>query len=233
VYDDSKRPPCSCARIDATLIAGPSPAHQGEFNVRWVAGIFIAIAIALPGGAQAAPPEKKLLDYYPLTPGTKWTYDVDPGNGRKIRLTNQIARIETIDGKSLARLETIINGRVAMTQHLLSTSEGVLRYRLGEADVSPPLRILKYPFKEGETWQAEQVIGHEQSKMSFKSGRHEELTLTAVKYQAISVECEINMDGARLKNTSWYAPDVGLVRDTRDLGNKTITMDLVTFEAGK
>jgi hypothetical protein len=233
VYDDSKRPPCSCARIDATLIAGPSPAHQGEFNVRWVAGIFIAIAIALPGGAQAAPPEKKLLDYYPLTPGTKWTYDVDPGNGRKIRLTNQIARIETIDGKSLARLETVINGRVAMTQHLLSTSEGVLRCRLGEADVSPPLCILKYPFKEGETWQAEQVIGHEQSKMSFKSGRHDELTLTAAKYEAISVVCEINMDGARLKNTSWYAPDVGLVRDTRDLGNKTITMDLVTFEAGK
>jgi hypothetical protein len=57
--------------------------------------------------------------------------------------------------------------------------------------------------------------------------------LTAVKYQAISVECEINMDGARLKNTSWYAPGVGMVRDTRDLGNKTITMDLVTFEAGK
>jgi hypothetical protein len=104
---------------------------------------------------------------------------------------------------------------------------------LGEADVSPPLRILKYPFKEGETWQAEPMIGHEQSKMSFKSGGHEELTLAAAKYQAVSVVCEINMDGARLKNTSWYAPDVGLVRDTRILGNKTITMDLVTFEAGK
>ena len=201
--------------------------------MRWVAGIFIAIAIALPGGAQAPPAQNKLPDYYPLKPGTKWTYDLDPGNGRRIRVTNQIARIETIDGKSMARLETIINGRVAMTQHLLSTSEGVLRYRLGEADVSPPLCILKYPFKEGETWQAEQVIGHEQSKMSFKSGRHEELTASVAKYQAISVECEINADGAQLKNTSWYAPDVGMVKDTRAFGDKTITMDLVTFETDK
>jgi hypothetical protein len=201
--------------------------------MRWVAGILIAMAIAQSGGAQAPPAQNKLPDYYPLKPGTKWTYDLDPGNGRRIRVTNQIARIETIDGKSMARLETIINGRVAMTQHLLSTPEGVFRYRTGEADISPPLRILKYPFKEGETWQAEAMIGREQSKILFKSGRHEELMSGVAKYQAISVECEINADGAQLKNTSWYAPDVGMVKDTRELGDKTVTMDLVKFEAGK
>ncbi len=201
--------------------------------MRWIAGIFLVIATTISDGAQAPPGRKELPDYYPLKPGTKWTYDLDPGNGRKIRVTNQIARLETIDGKSMARLETVINGRVALTQHLLGTPEGIFRYRISEADVAPPLCILKYPFKEGETWEAEPMIGRELSKMSFKSGRHEEVTSTAAKYQAISVLCEINGGGARVKTTSWYVPDVGMVKDTRDLGGKTVTMDLVAFEAGK
>ena len=50
---------------------------------------------------------------------------------------------------------------------------------------------------------------------------------------AISVTCEINVDAAQGKSTSWYALDVGLVKDTRKFGDTTITMELVTFEAGK
>jgi hypothetical protein len=201
--------------------------------MRWVAGIFVLIATAVPSAAQAPSNQKKLPDYYPQKPGMKWTYDLDPGNGRKIRVANQIARIETIDGKSMARLETIVNGRVAMTQHLLSTPEGVFRYRMGETDVSPPLCILKYPIKEGETWKVEPTIGREQSRMSFTSGRHEVVLLTGAKYQAISVVCEINVEASQVKTTSWYAPDVGMVKDTRKFGDRTITMDLVAFEVGQ
>jgi hypothetical protein len=201
--------------------------------MRWLAGILIVIATALPGSAQAPPAEKKLIDYYPLKPGTKWTYDLDPGDGRKIRVANQIARIDTIDGKSMARLETVINGRVAVTQHLLSTPGGLFRYRMGEANVSPPLCILKYPIKEGETWEAEPMIGQEHLKLSFKSGRLQEVRLTAAKYQAISVVCEIKVAGTQVKTTSWYAPDVGMVKDTRKFGDRTITMDLVAFEVGQ
>jgi hypothetical protein len=201
--------------------------------MRWVAGIFLVIATALPSPAQAPLAQKKLPDYYPLKPGTNWTYNLDPGDGRKIRVTNRIARIETIKGKSMARLETIINGRVAVTQYLLSTSDGVFRYRMGEADVSPPLCILKYPIKDGESWIVDSMIGQEQLKMSFTSGRREEVVATAAKYQAIPVVCEINAPGGQITTTSWYAPDVGMVKDTRQFGDKTITMDLITFEAGK
>ena len=219
--------------MDVSPTAGPPPTNQGKINMRWVAGVFILIATALPGGAQAPPAQTTRPDYYPVKAGAKWTYDLDPGNGRKIRVTNQIVRFETINGKSMARLETVINGRVAMTQHLLSTPEGVFRCRLSESDVSPPLCFLKYPFKEGEAWQAEPVIGNEHSKMSFKSGRHEELMSTAAKYQAISVACEISVEAAQLKTKSWYAPDVGMVKDVREWGDTTVTMELVTFEAGR
>ena len=201
--------------------------------MRWIAGIVILIATAIPVGAQAPPAQKTLPDYYPAKAGAKWTYDLDPGNGRKIRVTNQITRIETINGKAMARLDTVINGRVIVTQHLLSTPEGVFRCRLSGSDVSPPLCFLKYPFKEGEAWKAEPVIGNEHSKMSFKSGSHEELKSAAAKYQAISVACEINADRAQIKIKSWYAPDIGMVKDVREFGDTTVTMELVSFEAGR
>ena len=180
---------------------------------------------------QAPPAKTRLADYYPVRAGSRWTYELDTGNDRKFRMTNQIAKIETIDGKPLARFETVINGMVAGTQHLLSTPEGVFRYRMGDAEISPPLCFLKYPFKEGETWIAEPMIGDEHMKISFKTGRREQVMSLGGKYQAVSVVMEIDVNGNRVKTTSWYAPEVGLVREIRKIGDTIITMSLVKFDA--
>jgi hypothetical protein len=202
--------------------------------MRWVAGILIVLATTLPGGAQAPAAKQELPDYYPLKPGTKWTYELDPGNGRKIRATNQITKLETLDGKLMARMETVINGRVATTEHLIGTPMGVFRYRMRDIEVSPPVCFLKYPFREGEAWVAEPKIGRLQLKMSFQSGRAEQVTSIAGKYDAVTVAYVIDLNGTPAKTTSWYAPNVGLVKQSTEIGgDKTTTMELVTFEAGK
>jgi hypothetical protein len=219
--------------MELIRIVEPVPGSPRKATMRSVAGMLLVLAAALQSAGQAPPTEKGLPDWYPLKPGMKWTYDLDPGNGRKIRVTNQITGIETIDGKPLARLETIINGRVAGTQHLLSTPEGVFRYRMSGAEVAPPVCFLKYPVKEGETWDAESTIGPQQLKMSFKSARQEDVVLPAGKFKAVSVAFENNMDGFQLKTRSWYARDIGMVKERREIGEQTITMDLVTFESGK
>jgi hypothetical protein len=219
--------------MELNRIAEPAPGSPGKTNMRWVAGMLLVLAATLPSAEQSPPAKKSLPDWYPLKPGMKWTYDLDPGNGRIIRVTNQITGIETIDGKPLARFETIINGRVAGTQHLLSTPDGVFRYRMSGAEVSPPVCFLKYPVKEGETWTAESTIGPQQLRMSFKSGRQEDVIMASGNFKAVSVAAENNADGLQIKTSSWYARDVGMVRERREIGGQTITMDLVTFEAGK
>jgi hypothetical protein len=202
--------------------------------MRWASGILVVLITALPGLSQDAPKkEKKPPDYYPLKAGTKWTYEVDPGNGQKVQVTNQITKIETIDGKELARLETVVNGMVAATEHLESTSKGVFRYRTNGLEVIPPVCVVQYPYKDGETWTAEPKIGPQQLKLSFKSGKEEDISVAAGKYKAVSVNVESDVNGVKINSTTWHAPDVGIVKQLTEVGDKKLQMELVKFEAGK
>ena len=71
-------------------------------------------------------------------------------------------KTETIDGKALAVMESVVNGMVVATEHLASTSKGVYRHRANGVEVDPPLCIIKYPFKEDEEWKASPKIGPQQ-----------------------------------------------------------------------
>jgi hypothetical protein len=202
--------------------------------MRWAPGIFIVLAIALPAIAQDAPKkDKKLPDYYPLKVGTKWTYEIDGGNGQKVQVTNQITKVESIDGKSLARMESVVNGMVVATEHFESTEKGVFRHRSNGIEVTPPVCVIRYPYKEGETWVAEPKIGPQQLKLSFKTGKEEEVSVASGKYKAISVNVESEANGAKINATAWHAPDVGLVKQFTEFGGKNLTMELIKFEAAK
>ena len=200
--------------------------------MRWVAGIVIVIAIGLPGEAQAPRDNQKLPDYYPLKPGTKWTYLVDAGGGKTVAVTNQIAKNETIDGKSMARSETIVNGSVVASEHLTSTAEGVFRCRYNGVEVSPPVCILKYPFKENAMWEANATVGSEQLKLKGVSGKLEQVTTPAGKYMAASVVTETTVQGTKIKAKFWFAPDVGIVKQDTEIGDKAIKLELIKFESG-
>jgi len=201
--------------------------------MRWITGIFVVLAAALPSASQDAPGKNKLRDYYPLKAGTKWTYEGDDGNGQKTQVTNRIAEIETIDGQALARLETVINGNVVMTEHLASTPKGVFRHRVKGVEVNPPVCILKYPFTEKQKWEVESMIGPQRLKMNFQSVRNEEVSSPSGKYETVSVVVETNVNDLRSKATSWYAPDVGLVKQITEMGDRIFDLELVKFEAGK
>ena len=95
----------------------------------WVAGILIVLVSALPSEAQSPRGNQKLTNYYPLKPGTKWTYRGDVGDGNKVEMSSQVAKNETIDGKSMALLESFVNGNIVASEHLTSTAEGVFRCR--------------------------------------------------------------------------------------------------------
>ncbi len=201
--------------------------------MRWVIGIVVVFATALPGAAQVAPDKNKLLDYQPLKVGTKWTYDVDAGNGQIRQVTNQIAKIELIDGKELARMETVINGTVVASEHLTSTPAGVFRHRYNGIEVRPALCVIKYPFKVGESWEATPSIGPQQMKVTARSVGTKEVTSPAGKFQTIAVHIETEVNGTKIGSTSWYAPGIGVVAQETEIGDKNVGMELAKFEPGK
>jgi hypothetical protein len=201
--------------------------------MRRISGLMLVLVIGAAGAAEQAAPEKeKAPDYYPLKPGTKWFYEMD-ADGQKIKLNNQIAKLETIDGKSLAVVETVINGNVAGTEHMSATDKGIFRHRANGVECTPPVCLLKYPFKKDETWETDTTIGNETVKVKAKAVDSEEITVPAGKYKTVRAEVETTFMGMQFTATYWFAPDVGVVKQTMVIMGKKIALELEKFEAGK
>ena len=201
--------------------------------MRQAIGFLLVLAIGVACAAQQAEPDKeKTPDYYPLKPGTRWVYQVE-ANGKKVQLTNQISKLETIDGKSLALVESSVNGSITATEHLTTTDKGIFRNRTNGVEISPPVCLLKYPFKKGDTWESETVLGNQQLKVKGKSVDIVEITVPAGKYKTVQSDAEMTVGGMRITTTYWFAVDVGVVKQTTDLNGTKISVELEKFEPAK
>jgi hypothetical protein len=180
---------------------------------------------------EAANEQEKAPDYFPLKVGTKWNYEAKQA-GKTIKLENQIAKLETIDGKSLAVLEKSVNGTVQGTEHLAATEKGTFRHRVDGTELSPPICVLKNTLKKDDTWETVSTIANEQIKVKAKVLGAEDVTVPAGKYKAFRVEVEYSIAGMQATVTFWFAPDVGIVKQSMD-GSEKNFIELTKFEAGK
>jgi hypothetical protein len=126
----------------------------------------------------------------------------------------------------------VVRGNVVATEHLSSTDKGIFRHRLNGIEVSPPLCLLQHPFKKGETWETALKLGAQTAKVTCRADS-EEVTVPAGKYKALSVHMEVKEGDMKTRTTYWFAEGIGVVKQTVDVGGKTITIELEKYEAGK
>ncbi len=194
-------------------------------------GVLVLLVATLPGMAQEA--AQKATDYYPLKAGSKWNYQVDFGNGQKATVVHQIAKIEDINGKPQAVVEQLINGEVRGTEYVGVDAGGVYKYRYNGVELSPPVCLLKFPIKAGSTWETETKTATQQITIKAEAGAAEEVQVPAGKYQAVSVKIKTKVKGNEVLTTYWFAPEVGIIRESTTIPGATLKMELTKFEAGK
>jgi hypothetical protein len=187
--------------------------------------------------SQASPVGKakaKVADYYPLKVGTKWHYLVDTGDGQKLQLTSQIGGVDHVDGKDFARLEVFAGAEaIPQTEHLQSTEEGVYRIRWNSVVFSPPMCLIKYPLKPGQTWGGESSAGGARIKLDCSQGKPEEVQVPAGKYQAIPCTIVGTAGPDKSTNVFWFAEDVGIVKQRSEVGSQIVTTELTKYEPAK
>ncbi len=192
--------------------------------------------VVLAGLLQARPPvpeTKEMPDYYPLKAGAKWDYQVTTGDGNTGKITVQVAKIEKIDDKPLARLEALKDGMVVVTEHMSSDAKGVYRHRSMGAEVSPPVQVIKYPLKPGESWKQEVTINTQKMTINSKTLPQEEVTVPAGKFKVYPVQVEADTGGQKITTTYYFAPGMGPVKQIADLGGIKVTLELEKYQAGK
>ncbi len=193
----------------------------------------LVVVLVLTGTASSQEPgmTERLPDYFPLKAGAKWHYRV-LANGNEGKMITQVPKIEKIDDKPLARLEAVVNDQIVATEHLSTTNKGIFRYRANGAEAVPPVPVLKYPVKPGDTWKVETTVNNQKITISSKVGQ-EEVTVPAGKFKAVTVESDVETVGQSFKSTFWFVEGKGWVKQTLDLPGGKVVMELEKFEPGK
>jgi hypothetical protein len=171
-----------------------------------------------------------LANYCPLKARTKWRYRVT-ANGVTATMTREVAKIEVIDGQSLARIDSIMDGNLVGSEHLANNDKGLFRHRYDGVPFEPPICILKYPVKEGESWPLECRSGNDRMT-GICTCAMEEVTVPAGKFKTVKVIVIAQYQGQSVSGTYWLAAGVGIVKQTVDMAGGTMDLELERVEMG-
>lgn len=176
--------------------------------------------------------QDKPTTFLPLKVGNKWTYKIEVG-GQSLETVQKVVKIEKKDGKEIATLEVEIGGQT-LSEQTSSDEKGIFRYSIQGMPIEPPVQALKLPFKKGETWEAKFTAQGQETKVAYKSEAEEEVSVPAGKYKTVMVSAQFEVMGQQFSAKIWYAPGVGIVKQSFDFGGGgSFSSELVKFEQAK
>jgi len=198
------------------------------------------------------PPEKplpwseegELSSLFPCTVGSVWEYTAQTG-GQKYKYTQKVVAEKTEGGKTLFTIEMKRDGSIVQQEIYSIDKTGIYRVAFGEnasGKIIPPMPILKLPLTTGNSWLWKGAFlennGQTQTGgviSSLLSGP-EPVKIGTKGYQAYRVEQSILLSDAqnsqRTKNTIWFAPNVGIVKQVTGEGIESVVAELIKYNEG-
>ena len=160
----------------------------------------------------------------PLLPtgdGTSWEYDSTEtitGAAPVHSIVTVRAGKQLLDGKEVAKLETVSNNVVSKTELVSVDGKGVICLaRSGKdgkiAKLDPPESIIAAPLKVGGVWEAEGEVAGMKMHQRFTVLAEESVTVPAGKFRAFHLQCK---DSSLMSITldRWFVPGTGFVKET-------------------
>jgi hypothetical protein len=196
-----------------------------------ILGVFLLLSATLVGGQEAKKekPKGKTPNYYPVEEGNEWKFRVT-ANDKTDTITTRIAKIETINGEKLSRLEA---SKGNVTEHLSQTEKGIFRHRLNGLEVSPPLQLLPYPAKVGAKWGGDITIQKMKLKYTGEIEAEEKVEVPAGVFKTLRVTIKMEQNGMEVVTSYWFAKDVGFVKQTVEIGGISVLLELEKHERKK
>ncbi|HEY7158332.1 MAG TPA: hypothetical protein VH575_30585 [Gemmataceae bacterium] len=193
----------------------------------------VCVLLLVMAGGLAAEDKLAETPYYPLRVGATWHYKAGEG-----KFTVRVAKHEKVGATLCARLETTREGKVVGSQHLAVTADGVYCHdQTVEGNVvqtpKPPILVLKLPPKKDDGWKIDSKADDQPFRGAFQIGE-EEIKVAAGTYKTIRVTSQdLEVNGLKPVITTYYARDVGMVKQVIQENNVTLEIELEKFEAGK
>ena len=164
--------------------------------------------------------EPRLQDYFPVAVGSKWHYrstttvksikdfkTVDP-------LLLEVKQLETQNGDLIVQIKPDSGG---VTETVILNSKGLFRTKTGAYTATPPLRLLRDPLKDGDSWKYTYEISilggvpvSESATVTF-----EKCSVPAGDYDAVCVRRKLSfvlLNSTKQEIATWYSPRVGMIK---------------------
>lgn len=190
-----------------------------------------------PGQPQQKPQapqqqQQQPQNFFPLNEGSQWTYNVK-SKDQTATITQKIGRIELLGDQRVAGVETYLNEKFQGTENISSTDKGIFRHRTQGADFKPPVPMLRYPIKKGDTWDYTGTLGGTTTTTTSQVDV-DKVTVPAGTYQAAIVTTKSKDKKSKSATTIWFAPGVGIVKQVQSLPKGVeVTLELTQYEPGK
>lgn len=179
----------------------------------------------------AAEPSKP--NYYPLAKGNKWEYRI-LAEERDIAVVCEIVESETKDGRTCARIETLLPNSVTLCEVLSIDAKGVYRNAVMGARLTQPLPIIKYPLKAREVWKDKIKLGENDGNVVIAvKDLAVEIEVPAGKFTTLAIESTVELNGEKVVASIWYADGVGIVKQETTSSSGVMLMELKKYTAGK
>jgi hypothetical protein len=200
---------------------------------------YMSLVLSLCLAVRAGRAEDKPLEtsWYPLRVGTTWHYRVGD-----TKFQMRVAAHEKVGDVLCARVEMLKDGKVSAVEHIGVTDKGVCRFQLeatrGDQKLvetpKPPILLLPLPPKKGENFTVNSRVdpSGKAYKGTFKIAE-QDVTVGGKQYKCVVVLGEdVEADGLKPNLSTWYAENVGMVKQTIAIDNQKIDIELEKFEKG-
>jgi hypothetical protein len=177
---------------------------------------------------------------WPFQVGNTWTVRTNI-NGKPISNVVTVTAVTVGKDSSIATLESRTGSSPLHKETYRFNSHEISRLTTGVngvSKISPGLPVIVYPLSAGSKWYWNGTITTKGKQLAaaakmIASGP-ETLSLPAGKFQAFKVHVDLVVAAGKLRVTSpndyWFAPGIGLVRQTATIGKTTYDSTLTQYK---
>jgi hypothetical protein len=202
--------------------------------------------------ACAAPTFAQDKAFFPLEVGNRWIYRVTdpkapPGQAdAKRKAVIEVERQEVYTEKKKDKgIETtkdytgfilkMTSGGKSTLDHVVVLPNGLNRVHVAETPINPPMLFFKYGTNPGDSWTLDSVSGNKSLKGTFTI-KADTVTVPYRKERLSTwmVSFHNNKQGdERSEVDTWFAPEIGIVKQRIKGQNQEVLMELEKFEKAK
>jgi hypothetical protein len=171
--------------------------------------------------------------YFPLNPGSTWTYKVSTVGGTDSAL-HKIKATESENNPQLIVYDSKNNPQVFI--YYTENEQGLFKTKMmgpsGIIEYKPAWLVLSSKMNVGATWSWES--SDHKMKETSKVLAGEKVTVAAGTFETILIVCDgVDEQGNAYTEKTWYAKGVGYVKDENTFAGKTNITELTEYNIVK